>query len=83
MTEYGTAVLRATYDLDGYVSKVEVVRADRAIGVSPGLLDGAQRWVFPNGDRETIQLDTAGEYLYRRVGPAEDEYVIVFERIEP
>lgn len=83
MSDYGTAFLTATYDLNGNVTKVEVERADHRIGIAPELLNEAQPWVFPNGDQETIQLDTAGEYLYRRVGPAEDEYVIIYERIEP
>lgn len=79
MSDYGTAYLQRNYD-DGTVT---VTQADPVIGVSQELLDQAEPWVFPHGDQETIQLDTAGDYLYRRIGPAPEGYVVVYERIEP
>lgn len=83
MSEYGTAWLKATYDLDGNVIRVDVENADDVIGVSVELLDEAQPWVFPNGDKDMIQLDTAGEYVYRYVRPADDGRVRIYERSKP
>lgn len=61
---------------------VTVSRADDRIGVAVELLEGAHPWVFPNGDWDTIQLDTAGEYRYRQVGPSPvHPGVLVFDRI--
>lgn len=82
MTEYGDAIL--TRHDDGTVT---VERADRIVGVTPELLDLAEAWVFPNGDHETIQLDTAGEYVYRKVGEEPLRFmpgrmIFVYERIE-
>lgn len=58
---------------------VTVEHADPVIWVSPELLEMADAWALPTGDGEILQLDTAGEYIYRRVGPAPDgrylEYV--------
>lgn len=78
MSDYGGATMHRHGD-----GTVTVVRADDRIGVASELLDGAHPWVFPNGDRDTIQLDTAGEFLYRKVGadPAWPS-VLIYERIQ-
>jgi hypothetical protein len=85
MSKYGDAIMRRHDD-----GTVTVERADPVIGVSKELLDEAESWVFPNGDQETIQLDTAGEYLYRRTGSVMETWgggepyqVVIYERIEP
>lgn len=79
---WGDAVM--TRQEDGTVT---VDRADPVIGVMPELLDHADPWMFPNGDQEIIQLDTAGEYLYRKIGATSSEYawdrtVLLYERVE-
>lgn len=79
---WGEAVM--TRHGDGTVT---VDRADPVIGVMPELLNHADPWAFPNGDRETIQLDTAGEYVYRKIGVTSSEYawdrtVLLYERVE-
>lgn len=76
MPESHEAVM--TRHADGTVT---VSSADPVIWVSPELLDQADSWVFPNGDQGTIQLDTAGEYLYRRVGPSLDPRYLEYERV--
>jgi hypothetical protein len=82
MSTYGTATMQRHND-----GTVTVLHADTTIGVSQELLDSphTESWVFPHGDQETIQLDTAGEYRYHRVGPSEDPCdlnVVIYERIK-
>ena len=60
---------------------VTVEYADPVIWVSPELLEMAEDWALPTGDGEVLQLDTAGEYLYRRVGPAPDGRYQEYARI--
>lgn len=83
MSEYGGATLQAHYDLNGRVTEVTVLQADPVIGVSQELLDHAESWVFPGEGQDIIQLDTAGEYRYRRIGPAVDRFMVIYERIQP
>lgn len=73
--EYGTAEI--------YVSAEgirTVRRADDLIGVLRSLIEGE---MVPDAlDGDVLKLDSAGEYRYRHVGPAEDPRVELFERIK-
>lgn len=60
---------------------VTVEHADPVIWVSPELLEQADAWVLQPGGGELIRLDTAGDYLYRRVGPAPDGRYLEYERV--
>lgn len=64
---------------------VTVDHADPVIWVSGSLLDRAASWVFPAEGRTVLQLDTAGEYLYRFIGwrPWPGPELAVYERIKP
>lgn len=75
MNDYGHATLKRNY-LDDTVT---VIHADPVIGVSVELLDSAEPWAW---DGETLQLDTAGEYRYRPIGPVDAHGVRPFERVE-
>lgn len=59
---------------------VTVTRADPLIQVTPELLENCESWAW---DGVTLQLDTAGEYRYRRAAdwPVQQYGVLVFERI--
>lgn len=66
---------------------VTVEHADPVIWVCEGLLEHVEPWALPDGTWETLQLDTAGEYRYRKVGPVPgplgSEYsYLAYERIE-
>lgn len=67
---------------------VTVESADPVIWVDPKLLDHVASWALPRGDRGTLQLDTAGEYLYQLVGEVPGNLGtaygwLAYERIEP
>lgn len=72
MSESHDAIL--TRHEDGTVT---VEHADPVIWVSPELLDGAEAW----GGPELLRLDTAGEYVYRFLGLAEDVRYLKYERV--
>lgn len=60
---------------------VTVEHADPVIWVSPELLEQAEPWALPTGTHQVIQLDTAGEYVYAKVGIAPDSRYLEYERV--
>lgn len=74
MSESHTAIL--TRHEDGTVT---VESADPVIWVSPNLIAQAEAWALPGNG--LLQLDTAGEYVYRLAGLAEDERYVKYVRV--
>lgn len=74
----------ASFRIDTITGAVSVLAAEDVERVSAELVDNLADWVTRD-DGETIQLDTAGEYRYRRVGfeDPDDCRVIIYERIKP
>jgi len=76
MSERHEAILRRHSD-----GTVTVEHADPTIWVSPELLALAEAWALPTGTDQVLQLDTAGEYLYGKVGLAPDGRHLAYERL--
>jgi hypothetical protein len=76
MTEPGDALVHARYDDAGNVVETWVSHADPVIRVSVEL------WAQMDPERSgVLQLDTAGEYVYR-FARMESPDMAVFERVE-
>jgi hypothetical protein len=72
----GTAMLQRWED-----GTIYVLAADPVIRVTRELLDQAEPWAY-DGEREILQLDTAGQWRYRYLRPdPSQERVLIFGRI--